>query len=137
MSKFLGTYIPEEVSLNVGPLNITGFAEGTFITIAKVDPELYKKHVGAKGEVSRTKNHNNSGTITFVLKGTSPTNAQLDLLKYNPALLPVAVKNNSDLEFIAGGEESWIDNDPDKAFADTEQNVEWIIHVPELIKSHI
>ena len=29
MSKFLGTYIPEEVSLNVGPLNITGFAEGT------------------------------------------------------------------------------------------------------------
>lgn len=137
MSKFLGTYNPDEVNINVGPLLITGFAEGTFITVAKADPELYKKHVGAKGEVSRTKNLNNMGTITFTLKGTSPANAQLDLLKFNPALIPVSLTNTSDAQFVAGGEEAWVDNDPDKAFADTEQNVEWIICVPELIKSHI
>ena len=137
MSKFLGTYIPEEVSLNIGNLSVVGFAEGTFITIAKADLEIYKKHIGAKGEVSRTKNHNNSGTITFVLKSTSPTNAQLDLLKFSPVQLPVAVKNNSDSGFLAGGEEAWIDTDPDKAFADTEQNVEWVLFIPELIKSHI
>lgn len=136
-SKFLGTYNPDEVVLNLGSLLISGFAEGTFVTVAKADPELYKTHVGAKGEVSRTKNLNNSGTIAFTLKGTSPSNAQLDLLKFNPALLPVSVENKSDAEYFAGGAEAWVHNDPDKAFADTEQNVEWIIFVPELVKAHI
>ena len=46
-SDYLGTYDPLEVTLNVGTLAVTGFADGEFITCARVDPDLYKNHTGA------------------------------------------------------------------------------------------
>ena len=66
MGKFLGTYDPKEVSLSLGGVNISGFGDGTFITIARTDNETYKLHVGAHGESARTKNNNETGTISNI-----------------------------------------------------------------------
>jgi len=133
---FLGTYNPQDVTLDFAGFTISGFFDGTFITCAKSDPEIYKTHVGAWGEVARTKNNNDMGTITFVLKKTSPSNATLDLLKRNPATAPVLVKNNSDANHIAAAETAWISNDPDITYSDEEDSVEWIIGCANLIMSH-
>jgi len=133
--KFLGTYDPKEVSLLVGVINVSGFFDGTFITVARADNELYKSHVGAHGEMARTKNNNTSGTITFTLKQTSPSRKLLDLAKNNPALVPVLVKNNSDATYIAQASEGWIKTDPDNEFGDEESGVEYVIEVADLNQS--
>jgi len=135
--ELIGSYSPSEVSLTVSGINMSGFFDGTFITCAKEDNELYKRHVGAYGEVSRTKNNNISGTITFTLKKTSPSNKQLDIFKLLPASFPVMVKNNSDSKHMAVSTSAWIGTDPDIEYGDEESGVEWVIHCADLIMSHL
>ncbi len=134
---FLGTFDPKEVSLTVSGITISGFMDGTFITCAKIDPELYKLHVGAHGDVARTKNPNDAGTYVFTLKQTSPSNKVLDLLKRNPITYPVLCKNNSNSKHLAAGAECWISSDPEITYADEESGVEWTITSADLIMSHI
>lgn len=136
-SNFLGTYDPKEVSLLFGVLQVSGFADGTFITCARADKDLYKNHTGAYGETARTKNNNKTGTITFTLKSTSPSNAALDLLKNNPIAIPVLVKNNSSGKHIAAATETWIQTEPDKVYGVEEQMVEWVIFCADLNMSHL
>lgn len=135
-SDFLGSYDPKEVSLILSGLTVTGYYDGTFITCAKMDKEIYKKHVGAHGEVGRTKNNNNAGTITVVLKKTSPFNKTLDLLKRSLSAFPVMCKNNSDSQHLAIGTSAWVETDPDIEHADEESSVEWVIGVADLTMSH-
>ena len=134
---FLGTFDPKEVSLVFSGVTISGFMDGTFVTCTKTDAELYKLHVGAHGDVARTKNANDSGTITFTLKQSSPSNKVLDLFKRNPVTVPVLVKNNSSSKHIAAGAEAWISSDPEITYADEESGIEWIITCADLIMSHI
>jgi len=136
-SNFLGTYDPTEISLVVSGLTISGFMDGTFVTCKKIDPELYKTHVGAWGEVSRTKNPNDAGQYVFTLKQTSPSNLVLDLLKRNPVTFPVMCKSNSTAKHIAAGAECWISSDPDIEYADEESGIEWTITSADLIMSHL
>ena len=137
MSNFLGTYDPKQVTLQVGTKKISGFFDGTFITVALDDNEIYKNHVGPYGEVSRTKSNNRLGTVTFTLKQTSPSNAVLDKIKNNPATFPVQVKNNSGGKMIATAAEAWISTDPDNEFSDEESGIEWVVTCAELVKSHL
>ncbi|EPG73208.1 hypothetical protein LEP1GSC058_3108 [Leptospira fainei serovar Hurstbridge str. BUT 6] len=135
--KFLGTYDPSQVTLSISGRLVSGFFDGTFISIKRTDSENYKTHVGAKGEVSRTKNNNTTGSITFTLKGTSPDNAFLDLIKYQPSAFPVLVKNNSDGKFMAVASQAWINTEPDKEFGLEETGVEWVLMCADLNKSHL
>jgi len=135
--KFLGTYDPAKVSLIVSGITISGFFDGTFISIEPMDPEKYKTHVGAYGEVARTKSNNNAATITFTIKKTSPYNKTLDLLKLSPATFPVMVKNDSDSSHIAIATSAWISNEPTIEYDMEETGVEWVITVADLISSHI
>jgi hypothetical protein len=136
-SSFLGTYNPKEVTISLSGIAISGFADGTFITIARADNEIYKMHVGAYGESARTKNNNETGTITFTLKATSPSNKILDGLKNNPATFPALVKNNSTSSFICTSAEAWVNTDPDIEFAAEESMVEWVVMCADLLKSHL
>jgi len=137
MDKFLGTFDPNQVTLTLGTLKVSGYFDGTFITVAKLDNELYKNHVGAYGEMSRTKNNNNAGTITFTLKRTSPANQQLDLLKRNPATFAASVKDGSSSKFTAVSSDCWIMTDPDDEFSVEESAIEWVVMCSDLNKSFI
>jgi len=134
---FLGTYDPVEVSLIISGLTATGFFDGTFIACARIDPEVYKTHVGAYGEVARTKNNNKAGTVTFTLKKTSPFNKQLDILKLLDTSFPILVRNNSSQKHLAIATSAWISNEPDIDYDVEETGVEWIITCADLIMSHI
>lgn len=135
--ELLGTYDPKEVSLIISGLTASGFMDGTFITCARADNELYKTAVGAKGEVARAKNNNLSGTITFTLKKTSPFNKTMDLLKRSPAAFPSMCKNNSDSKHIAASVSSWVGTEPDIEHDVEESGVEWVIMCADLIMSHL
>ena len=135
MGDFLGTYDPKDVTLVVGATLISGFAAGTYITVARADNEIYKTNAGAKGEVGRTKNNNSIGTVTFMLKQTSPSRQVLDVLKNSPETFPVLVKNNSDQKYMAAGADAWVKTDPDEEFGDEETNAEWVIECADLNKS--
>lgn len=133
----IGTYDPKKVTLNISGLLISGYHEGTFIKVERLDPEIYKTHVGAHGEVARTKNPNQAGKITFTLKGTSPSNKYLDQMKNSPSPFPFGLKNNSDGKFMAGAANSWLSKDPNVEFGAEELPIEWELTCDELNKSFI
>jgi hypothetical protein len=134
---YLGTYDPTQVTIQLGPLNVSGFADGTFIKCAMMDPDLYKIHVGAHGEMARTKNPNKVGHITFTLKQTSPSNKYLDALKMSPTPFSVMVRDNSDSKMVAASANAWINKEPDRDRAAEEQNIEWLVTCDELLMSNI
>ena len=126
------TYDPTEVQVNIGPLTLTGFAEGTFVKIARSTSERYKKKVGARGEVSRTRVTDNTGTIEITLKHTSPNNARLYTLDKNPATFPVTVIENGETKFVASATEAWIEKTPDPEFGEDEASVTWVFGCADL-----
>ncbi len=132
MANLLGSYNPKEVTFSFNGINFSGFADGTFIVAARVDKELYKMHVGAHGEPSRTKNNNTTGTVKVTLKQTSPSNQFCDGIKNSTATGALMIKNNSSGTEIILASEAWINEEPDRSFADTEQMVEWTFMCSDL-----
>lgn len=131
------TYDPTEVQINIGTLTLTGFAEGTFIKITRSTTERYKKKVGAKGEVSRSKVSDNSGTIEVTLKHTSPSNLQLYMMDKIPAAFPITVIENGETKFVANTTEAWIEKLPDPEFSNEESNAVWVFGCADLIYGQV
>lgn len=75
------TYSPKDINLTMGGVDITGFADGTFLTIARENP-LFSKVVSADGkEVARARNDDRSGTAELTLLHTADSNVYLDSLR--------------------------------------------------------
>jgi hypothetical protein len=64
------TYDAKNVSVSVGGISITGFADGTFVECAAAS-ERHSTVVGAQGEVSVATTNDGRGTIKITLKQTS------------------------------------------------------------------
>lgn len=73
------TYNPAIVTVSFKGINITGFMDGTFIEVER-DEDTFTKHVGATGDVTRTRNNNKSGKVTVTLTQASATNDLLAAL---------------------------------------------------------
>lgn len=73
------TYNPGDVTLIVGGVEIVGFADDEFILIER-DEDAFIKKVGVAGEVTRLKNQNRAGKITFKLMQSSISNDELSFL---------------------------------------------------------
>jgi hypothetical protein len=129
------TYAPDKVSVVLGGAIMSGYAEDGFVKI-EVATEAFTKHVGADGEVSRTRNTDKSGTITLKLKQTSDSNDVLSAL-YNTDIttlqgyLPVIVKDNVG-RTLAAGSSAWIQKLPEAEFGKEIGDREWIIEVADL-----
>lgn len=136
MPGLTGTYNPAETNLSVDASLLSGFGDGTFITVAKEDSELFAVHTGAHGDVSRTKKNKPYGTITFTLKRTSPSHAALNALKFSGATFVASVKDTS-TGYFAISDQAWIMNDPDDEFAEEEAMIEWIIGCADLRKAQV
>jgi len=136
MAGLTGTYNPADTQLQVDGILMSGYGDGTFITVAKEDSELWSVHQGAHGEVSRTKKNKPYGTITFTLKRTSPSHATLNALKFSGATFIASVKDAS-TGFFATAQQAWIMNDPDDEFAEEEAMIEWIIGCADLRKAQL
>jgi len=73
------SYAPKDVVVSWNGVPITGFAEGTFITMKRAT-ESKKKTVGSQGDVCITMSADKTGEIELTLMQSAPSNAKLALL---------------------------------------------------------
>lgn len=130
MDKTVRTYDPKQIIVAFGPVILTGFAEGTFVSIAR-NGDVFEKVRGADGGVDRVNKNANDYAVTFTLKQTSISNDALSAVLIqdqltNTGKYPLTVKdlNGAALFFAA---QAWIAKDPDDEYSDVMSNREWRI----------
>lgn len=90
MSGRVTTYDPTRVIASIGPVLLTGFADGEAITIER-DADAETPSVGVDGDVVRVRSANKLARVTVRLQGGSPANAGLRALRaLNNPLIPQA-----------------------------------------------
>lgn len=130
------TYDAKDVSIILGGVPITGYADGTFVSVER-DEDAFTKVVGADGDTSRARSNHNGGMVTITLMQTSPSNkvledlATLDELT-NAGIVPIMVKDNSGLSLYSS-DTAWIKKRATSNFGKEIDNREWIVDVADLI----
>lgn len=131
----LKTYDPASVVVSVGGVPMSGYADGTFVSVDR-DEDAFTKVTGADGNTTRVKTNNRSGSLTLTLMQSSPSNdvlsgfAQLDEA-LNAGVVPVLIKDLSGTStyFSATG---WIRKYATSDFGKEINNREWIIDLADL-----
>ena len=131
------TYDPKLITIIWGNIIITGFPEGTFLTIAR-NGDNFEKSKGADGTVDRINKNSNDYSATITIKQTSITNDALsqamneDLLT-NTGVRPLTVKDLNGQTFFYA-RQAWIGKDPDDEYSDTLGSREWRLDTGEAEK---
>lgn len=129
------TYSPGEIVMTVNGVAMGGFADGTFITVAR-DEQSFTKVTGADGTVSRSKSNNRSGTVTLSLQQTSPSNEVLSALLAqdeldNSGVVPVLIKDNSGTARFFSGT-GWVQGMPSVEYGKEIANREWVVEMADM-----
>ena len=127
----IATYSPEDIQVAIaGLLNITGFVEGSFVTISR-DTPLFETSESADGLVSRTKRASKTFTVKLSLMSTSESNnvlTTLALLDHSSHIVkfPLLIKDSlgSTVFFSTS---SWIENTPSIDYSTNINSREWSI----------
>lgn len=124
------TYDPSKIVMTLGTILVSGYADGEFVKAAR-DADTFTKFVGTDGEVSRTRNRNKTGTVTFTLAQTSLTNDALAALAETDELtgagvVPVLIKDLNGTTLFAAGS-AWIRKPPEVAYGKEIGHREWVI----------
>lgn len=124
------TYNPADVVIVVAGIPISGFADGTFLSIGRNNPS-FTDGTGADGEGFRSKSNDKSGTATLTLLQTSASNALLSALAAldeasGDGIGPLLVKDNSGTSLYSA-QTAWIEKPADSEFAREKSDREWVI----------
>lgn len=124
------TYDPAKLVIVFGGFPISGYAEGTFVNVAR-DADAFSKNVGSGGSVARAKSNNKSGSVTITLQQTSLSNDYLSGVAIaddigGTGILPLIVK---DLEgtTLYESAHAWIRKVADGDFSNEIEGREWVI----------
>ena len=129
------TYDPKQYSLIVGGHIVGGFADGTFLTVAR-NNDTWALTMGADGEGARAKSNDKSGTLVFTLLQTSQSNSVLsgfhnaDELN-NAGQVPVLVKDNNG-DTVIEATTAWVRKPADVELAKEITSREWTIETDNL-----
>lgn len=123
------TYNPADVLIIFAGVPIEGFADGTFITVARDNPS-WNKNIGSDGEGVRAKSNDKGGTITLTLMQSSVSNDALSALALvdeasGNGVGPFLMKDNSG-RTLCGAETAWIQKPADAEFAREATTREWV-----------
>lgn len=129
------TYDPKQISIIVGTRAITGFADGSFVTVRR-NEDAFTVQIGADGEGVRSKTNNRSGQIEIVLQQGSDENDFLSELALadelsNGGIVPMLVKDNLGNSKYAA-ESAWVKKAPDSEFAKETGSRTWIFETAQL-----
>lgn len=130
MGTSVHNYAADRVTVTVGATLISGFADGTFISVSR-DEQAYNAVTGADGFVSRAKTGNRAGTITLTLQQTSPSNDILsgfmiaDELR-NRGVFPIFIQDQEG-ETIFQAQHCWVQQMPDSDFSKEISNRVWTL----------
>ena len=132
----MNTYNAGEVSVIVGSRVLTGLAEGSFVNVTRNEDPFTDPQIGVRGEATRSKTNNKSGTIEITLQQHSPDNAYLQQLvntdeNTGQGIVPVKIMDQSGT-FVAIGTESYIKKPADMDFSRDAGERTWTIAVPNL-----
>ena len=129
------TYDPKDASLIVGGFAMSGFADGTFISVERTS-DAFSKVTGADGITSRAKSNDKSGTITITLAQTSPSNdilsgfAILDESK-NAGVVPASLLDFAG-KTVAASAFAWVKKSPKADYSKEVGNREWVLDCADL-----
>ena len=129
------TYDPKQIVVVVGGKQITGYADGTFVTVRR-NADMWSLQMGADGEGARSKSNDKSGQIEIQLLQTSPDNAYLASLQTadeleNAGLVPTMVKDNLG-NSLHMAEQSYIKRGPDAEYGKETTARVWVIETDNL-----
>lgn len=114
------TYDPKNVIVTFGGVSLTGFADGTFISITP-SMERFQKVVGADGEVARGRSNDDTHEVTVTLMQSSASNDDLATIakadrQSNTGVRALAVRDLSG-NTLMFWPEAWVRQTPDLEFA--------------------
>jgi hypothetical protein len=130
-------YDPKQCAVTFANVQLTGWADGDFITIANAS-DAFTAQVGTDGEVTRSRTNNNMATITIRTMQSSPVNDLLSALHRMDLLLPngagVAPFQLQDLNGTSDyfAEHAWIVKAPDAKFGREAAEREWTLTAAEI-----
>lgn len=117
-SGLIATLNAAEVYMIAGPIIVTGFADGSFVKIAR-NEATYTLVVGTDGEACRSMTNNRSGTFEFTLGQWSSCNSQFSALlntdeKTGDGIIPVMIKYKMS---VYAAEKAWVQKPADQEYA--------------------
>lgn len=135
----IATYDPKNVIVTVDGTNLSGFADGTFVTVERAS-ETFTKVVGAYGEVARVKSADRSGSMTITLMQTSNSNLFLNSLanrdeQSSDGIVAIQVKDSTTNTTI-NAREAWIKTKPKAEFGKDMGNREWVFELADVTLNH-
>ncbi len=124
-------YGAKKVSVVLNGTPITGFADGSMVTVART-VESATLHMGADGRGTKVVNADKSGTVTLRLAQSSLSNAVLSTLEATNATFPVIIKDTNG-NSLHSGAKAFISAPPSSEYAQELSPREWTIMVEALI----
>ena len=125
------TYDPRQIMMSLGSHVVSGYSDGTFLTI-EAHGDGISKSVGADGEVIRSIDPDETATVTITVQYGSDTykfakqQYDMDRITHGDGMFPVLIKDlKGNLVFSA--EEGWIDNSPSTEFGKEASDREIVI----------
>lgn len=128
----VSTYNPDAVTVVVGGIPISGFADGTFVEIEPMSDGVTSVS-GADGEIARAISTDRRHTVTLTLLQTSDSNDLLaglygvDLESTAGAMVPVIVSDLSGRSLFAASK-AWITKLPKTTFSKGIESKAWVLH---------
>lgn len=124
----IGTYDAKEVSVIVGGINITGFAEDTFVKSSKNENNS-SETVSAQGDVGVAVTNNTLGKIVLTLNQTSPSIPYLNNLANTQKMVDAWTKSNNEIKETTGGTQARVLKPADVEYGAKLSNREYEISV--------
>lgn len=129
------TYDFKQVAVIVGGVPITGFADGSSVTV-EFDEQQFTKTTGSDGLTTRTKSNNYAGTVSITLQQSSRSNDALNALwqadrNSNAGVVPILIKDNSGRTLWAA-QHAWVQQMPSQEFGKELSDREWVLDCDEL-----
>lgn len=125
-------YDPKRIMISVGALVVTGFIDGTFVTITP-DGDNFSMYKGADGMISRANLNPSTAILKISLAQTSPANDVLsDMMKVDittsQSTFPIVVQDLSGTTMHTAAS-CWIIKQPEQKFGKNINAIEWEIQL--------
>lgn len=110
------TFDPKMVVITFGSIPISGYAEGTFVSVNR-SGDAFAKRKGAGGDVERINKNQGDFDVTVTLLQTTPTNKELSAVLAadqvtNAGVFPLTIKDLLG-ETLFFAPQAWIRKDPE------------------------
>ena len=123
------TFDPKMIVITFGSIPISGYAEGTFVSVNR-SGDAFAKRKGAGGDVERINKNQGDFEVTVTLLQTTPTNKELSAVLAadqvtNAGVFPLTIKDLLG-ETLFFAPQAWIRKDPEWEDGDDLNSRAWI-----------